>query len=205
MERTADDGRLDRLLEDHRSNAVVSWLLTAFVVAVAVASLLRGQLLWAGFTLAIAVLALLPPTAYRTPVVMLPWEVLLLGSLPVLGRTFAENLLATQLATYLSVAAIALVVAVELHVFTAVRMTDWFAVFFVVVTTTATAGVWSVVQWLSDVYLHTAFIHSEQALMWDFVAATAAGVLAGVVFELYFRRRARADERLPAGLEDAPR
>jgi hypothetical protein len=79
-----------------------------------------------------------------------------------------------------------------------------FAVLFVVVTTMATAGVWAVVQWLSDVYLGTGFILTgesesvvERALMLNFVAATVAGVLAGVVFELYFRRYADASARLP--------
>jgi len=100
-------------------------------------------------------------------------------------------------ATYLSVAALALVVAVELHVFTPVEMTYWFAVLFVVVATIATAGVWAVVQWLSDIYLGTTFIHSEHRLMWDFVAATVVGVIAGVVFEWYFRRFARVGPRLP--------
>jgi hypothetical protein len=33
--------------------------------------------------------------------------------------------------------------------------------------------------------------------MWDFVAASLIGLLAGVLFELYFRRRASPDARLP--------
>jgi hypothetical protein len=33
--------------------------------------------------------------------------------------------------------------------------------------------------------------------MWDFVAATVAGVFAGVLFEYYFRRRARLRRRIP--------
>ncbi|TKX56791.1 hypothetical protein EXE48_18290, partial [Halorubrum sp. ASP1] len=33
--------------------------------------------------------------------------------------------------------------------------------------------------------------------MWDFVAATVAGLLAGLLFEYYFRRRAGSRERLP--------
>jgi cyanophycinase-like exopeptidase len=41
--------------------------------------------------------------------------------------------------------------------------------------------------------------------MWDFVAATGAGVLAGVVFDRYFRRRARVERRLPDEVEEAVR
>jgi hypothetical protein len=129
------------------------------------------------------------------------------------GRTTATVVLTTELATHLSVAALALVVAVELEVFTPVRMPPWFAVLFVVIATMATAGVLAVSQWLSDLYLGTTFLLSpgrsedavHAAVMGDFLAATAAGVLAGVVFEWYFRRRVRGERRYagasPGGAE----
>jgi hypothetical protein len=141
---------------------------------------------------------------------MLPWELLALAALPVIGRTivagrtFGDLTLTGRVTTYLAVAAVALIIAVELDLFTTVRMNDQFAVLFVVVTTTAAAGIWAVSQWLSDIYLGTSFLLGrgpehvvEEALMWDFVAATIAGVLSGVLFEFYFRRRSGADQRLP--------
>jgi len=93
-------------------------------------------------------------------------------------------------------------------------MSHRFAVVFVVVTTMAAAGIWAVVRWLSDVLVGTRFLYDgrpehviEEALMWDFVAATVAGVFAGVLFEYYFRRRARLARRIPgsdpAGYPDA--
>jgi hypothetical protein len=101
----------------------------------------------------------------------------------------------------------ALMLAVQLDLFTPVRMNDRFAVLFVVVATTAAAGIWALSQWLSDIYLGTGFLlgrgdpHAvETALMWDFVAATIAGVVSGVLFEFYFRRLSAADERLPEGM-----
>jgi hypothetical protein len=107
------------------------------------------------------------------------------------------------LTTYLAVAAVALVIAVELDAFTAVRMNRAFALLFVVVATAAAAGVWAVVQWVSDLYLGTSLLLDgrpeevvETELMWDFVAATATGVLAGLLFEYYFRRRARTGARV---------
>jgi hypothetical protein len=172
-----------------------------------------GELLWAGFVATLAVLAVVPAVVFRSPWAMLPWEVLALASLPVLGRALVVGetlfgvVLTGRLVTYLAVAAVALIVAVELDVFTPVRMNYSFAVLFVVVTTVATAGVWAVVQWLSDVYLGTAFVLTgdpesvvERALMLDFVAATVAGLLAGVVFELYFRRYADTSARLPTAV-----
>ncbi|USZ68061.1 hypothetical protein NGM10_15170 [Halorussus salilacus] len=189
--------RLDSVVEDERANAALGWVLVVFILLVAVESLLGGDLLWAGFAAFVAGVALVPAVVHRTATMMLPWEVLALAALPILGRTLATVVLTSRVATYLSVAALALIVAVELHLFTTVKMTHWFAVLFVVIATIAAAGVWAVVQWLSDVYLGTAFIENEHRLMWDFVAATAVGGLAGVIFEWYFRRFARLDSRLP--------
>ncbi|SIR22858.1 hypothetical protein SAMN05421858_1909 [Haladaptatus litoreus] len=195
-------GRLGALVENERVNAGLAWTLVGFLLVVVVASLLQADFLWAIFAGFVFVVAVIPPLSYRNADAMLPWEVLLLAALPVLGRTLATLALTTRVATYLSVAALALIVAVELHVFTPVRMTHWFAVLFVVIATIATAGVWAVIEWLSDIYLGTAFIESEHLLMWDFVYATAIGVVAGIVFELYFRRVAPPRTRLPNDVQE---
>jgi hypothetical protein len=198
------------VVEDRRANALAGWLLVVFLVGLAVADFAAGNRLWAGFALAVAVIAVIPAVAYRSHEAMLPWEVLVLASLPLLSRALVTGqridsiTLTGRVSTYLAVAAVALILAIELDVFTPVRMNYTFAVFFVVVATMAAAGIWAVLQWLSDIYLGTALILDgraehviERALMWDFVAATLAGLLAGVVFELYFRRRARTARRLP--------
>ena len=193
---------LDRVVEDERVNAGVAWLLVGFLALTVVESVLDGDLLWAGFSAFVVALALVPTVTYRNRTAMLPWEVLALSALPILGRSLATMVLTSRVTTYFAVAALALIVAVELHVFTAVKMTHWFAVLFVVVATIATAGVWAVVQWLSDVYLGTAFIHSEHRLMWDFVAATVVGGMAGVVFQWYFRQFTSVGPRLPDEIGD---
>jgi hypothetical protein len=227
-------------------NAAASWVLVAIIAGIAAGAVLAGQALYAAFAVAVVVLAAVPPARFG-PRAMLPWEVLALCALPLFARAAAVRLLTTggaaSVATYLSVAAVALVVAVELDVFTPVRMTDWFAVLFVVVATLAAAGAWAVVQWASDMLLGTTFIYpvspapaevagagpadrlawvgavvtdeaelavtpavetaAETALMWDFVAATAAGALAAGVFEWYFRRLADGGGRLPADVWEA--
>jgi hypothetical protein len=198
---------LAELLEQRRTNAVLAWLLVAFLGLVVVESALTGDLLWAAFAGTVVTLAVLPAVAHRDSRKMLPWEVLALGALPVVGRATATVVLTSELATHLSVAALALVVAVELEVFTPVRMPPWFAVLFVVIATMATAGVLAVARWVSDLTLGTTFLllpdRSEAAVhaavMGDFVAATAAGVLAGVVFEWYFRRRVGGERRYAEG------
>ena len=196
------------LLSGQRRNAALSWSLVGFLVVAVATSVVTGDLLWAGFALVVAVLTVLPPLALRDRTVMLPWEVTALCALPILGRAFSTGTLTNQLATYVSVAAIALVVAVELHLFTSVRMTDSFAVALVVVATLAMAGLWAVARWLVDLTLGTGFLLDpalsesviERRLMWEFVASTAAGLIGGFVFTLYVRRRIEPDVRFPDGV-----
>jgi hypothetical protein len=190
-------GDVTELLRDRRINAALGWLIVALLVGVVAGSLLENRLLWALFAATVAGLALLPPVALRSTDAMLPWEILLLAALPVVGRVFATVPVTGNLANYLSVAAIALIIAVELQLFTSVRMTTRFAVVFVGVMTMGTAGVWAVVRWVADQTIGTTFIlnpalseHAiEEALMWEFVASTVAGVGAGLLFAVYVSRQ----------------
>ena len=202
---------LEQVFDDARTNAILAWVLVGFVAVVAVGNLVSGGLLWAGFAAVVAGLAVLPPLQFRTARAMLPWEVLALAVLPLLGRTFATVPVTSDLFTYLSVAAIALIVAVELHVFTPVKMNKAFAVSFVVIATLAAAGIWAVARFVLDSTLGTAFLldptlseaEIEHDLMLEFVYSTAAGVLGGVVFEWYFRRLRRRESCIPAEVKAA--
>jgi hypothetical protein len=204
------DAGLRRLVERRRLNAILGWAFVAVLCLIGAGAAINGRPLWAGFTLTLVVLAVLPVVAFHRPDAMLPWEVLALASIPSLGRllvvgqTVGGVTLTGRITTYVAVAAVALILAVELDVFTPVRMSDSFAVAFVAITTVATAGLWAEVRWLSDILFGTGFLLDgrpehviEDALMWDFVAATVVGVAAGVLFELYFRRYADATPRYP--------
>lgn len=208
---------LARILHDSRANAIIAWLLVVVVALLAGASVSEGELLSAGFAVAIVALAVVPPVGFRHVQAMLPWEVLVLAALPVLGRTVVvvTGIGTGRLATYVSVVAIALIVAVELHVFTGVRMNPRFAVAFVVLTTMAAAGVWAVARWVPDVLFGTTFLLKpgveesviEHRLMLDFVASTVVGLIGGAVFQLYFRRQAPLADRItegPADFEEFP-
>lgn len=195
-----DRSDIGRVVEDARVNAVLGWGLVSLVVLAAGVSLAQGEVLWTGFALVVATVAVAPAVLLRSPRSMLPWEVLALAALPLLARPVGGPA-ASDVATYLSVAAIALLLAVELHVFTPVRMTHTFAVFFVVVATMATAGIWAVARWSADIYLGTGFDLDERALMLEFVASTVAGIGAGIVFDVYFRRYVHAAERLDPEVE----
>ncbi|WP_411963913.1 hypothetical protein [Haloferax sp. YSMS24] len=208
---------LHQLVRSRRLNATLAWLFVGFLSAVAVASVVTdNDLVWGGFAAIVAALSVVPAVAYREPQAMLPWEVVALASFPIVarvlvrGETIGGMTFTGRVSTYLAVAAVALIIAVELDVFTPVRMNREFAVFFVLVGTMAAAGVWAVVQWLSDIYLGTSLLLNgrpeeviETTLMWDFVAATLSGFLSGLLFEYYFRRRAYSRERLPTDVVEA--
>ena len=199
-------GGLGSFLRSARANATVAWLLLFGVGSIAAVSVVVGDLLWAGFALAIIAIALVPPATFRAGRVMLPWEVLALVTFPLAGRVLASGGMTQLLASHVAIAALALIVAVELHVFTPVRMTDWFAVAFVIVTTLATAGLWAVVQWVSDVILGTQLIPNLRILMIHFTGAKIAGFGAGILFTYYFRRTSTVHHRCCPGfdLRDQP-
>jgi len=200
--RTAED-----LLANRRKNALAGWVIMVFLGAVAGKSFVTGDLDWGIFVAVVLSLCIIPPLAFRNPDVMLPWEVMALAALPTFGRAVATFELTSDLYLYLSVAALALVVAVELDLFTRAKLTVGFAIAFVLLATLATAGTWAVVRWGLDVWVGTTtilepgvdgqVIHDE--LMYEFGWAAVAGLTAGLVFELYFRRRAHSEERIPEG------
>ncbi|MFB6117821.1 hypothetical protein [Halosegnis sp.] len=204
---------LGTVLQDARTNAAAAWLLIAFLLVVAGANAVTVDPLWAGFAVVVAALALVLPVVYRNPLAMLPWEVLFVAALPLVARVLVEFApLQSDVITYIAVAAVALVVAVELHLLTPVEMSYRFAVAFVIIATMAAAGLWAVVRYASDILLGTtlllppggtaaseaALAAAEHQLMIEFVASFIAGIGAGALFEGYFRRLGRDDELLAA-------
>jgi hypothetical protein len=167
-------------------NATLSWLLLAVLAGVAAVNLVDGDLLWAGLAATIVAVALVPTALTRDKSVVVAWEALLFTAVPLVlhvAGVFAGP------STYLAVAGLALVVAVEITAFSSAEMPPWFAVLFVVMTTATVAAAWGIVQFAADYYLGTDLLAGREDLMWDLVAATGVGVLAGVLFELYFDRR----------------
>lgn len=201
------DHEFGDLLTNGRVNAVLAWGLCSLFVFSVVESVASADYLWSAFALFVALVVALPAVVSGDRRRLPPWEVVALAGLPVVGRAAARFSVTNTVTTYLSIAALALLVAVNLHLFTPVEMNLGFAVLFVVVTTLATAGVWAVVRWASDLYLGTTLLLEpelsreavETALMWEFVGASVAGLVAGLVFEGYVRRRARVGTRILGG------
>jgi hypothetical protein len=169
---------LARLFRSGRTNAAIAWLLVGVLAVTFVESILGFDRLWMDFVAATAAVVLVPPVAHRDWRVMLPWEPLVLALLPVLVRALLGGELGT-FAYYLSVSGLALIITVELHVFTELRMTHWFAVIFVSMTTMASVAAWTVVRWTLDRWLGTSFLTDNEALMTEWAAVAVAGLAAG--------------------------
>jgi hypothetical protein len=197
-DRARSEDLLATLFRSGRVNAIISWSLVGVLGLVLLESLVDFDRLWILFVAVTGVIVLVPPVSYRDWRMMLPWEVLVLALFPILIRGLFGGELGT-FGYYLSVAGLALIVTVELHTFTTVRMTHWFAVVFVTMTTMASVAAWAVVRWLSDQLLGTEFLskpgmtsmEANATLTVEFVWVTLAGLVAGVLFDAYFKRRGR--------------
>ncbi|GAA0241397.1 hypothetical protein ACFFQF_29805 [Haladaptatus pallidirubidus] len=192
--------QLDAVIEDNRFNSLISWLIVAVLVLAAVASVISGEPIWAVFVTGGLMIILLPVGVHRDPSVMPPWEILVFAALPITSQFFNLPDIFADLTTYLAILAIGVLVVVELHVFSSVKMTPRFAVAFIIFVTMATAGVWAILQYASDVYFNTTLIQNKTTLMWDLVFATAISLVASPFFAIYFRWIEAVDVRgLTAG------
>lgn len=173
----------------------ISWLLVGVLGLAILKIFIDGDPIWAAFLLVALGILVLPAVVFRDWSAVLPQEVTALAVLPGVSRAF-DLVWVTEYATYIGVAALALAVVTELVLFTDAEMSHWFADVMVVLTTMAAIGVWTILQFVSDVYLGTELLASADAVMWNFIRATAAGVVAAVVFELYFAYQTTADSPL---------
>lgn len=194
---------LEDLLAGGRRNATISWALLGVAALSAVSSGLVAGPLWSVFAVFVVALAMVPPLVYRSRYVMLPWEVLAMATLPLIGLAVDLQRFTGPLYAYIAVAAVGLVVAVELDSFTEIKMSPGFAIVLVVATTMAAAALWSMLDWYADILLDRGFETTNDELMIEFVWATAAGFFAGVIFWLYFRRQVSQRKRVPEELQEA--
>lgn len=179
-------------IKDTRVNAAIAWALAVVFVAIAVVSFLNILFVETVMATIAAFVAISPAVVYRSWIRTVPWPLLLVASLPLFVAT-AQPVFFDDLVTGISVATLAMLVVVALELTSTVRMTPQFAIFFTVIVTLATAGFLAVGSAASAAYLGTTFIKTNTELMIIFTATLIAGVIAGVLFWLYFRRRLAAN------------
>lgn len=199
--------RFRAFADSRRVNAVTNWLATVVLLVAAAALAVAGQRLWPLFALVAVGVVAVPPARTRDPWVTLPAELVVLVAAPVVTRAAGVT---TSVTPFVAVAALALLVVIDLDAFTSLEMTPGFAVAFVVVTTMAFAGTWAIAEFAADALLGTSYVGGQRETNLDLLTATLVGVLAGVAFTAYFReagrvgylREASATRRVD-GVEDA--
>lgn len=177
--------RLRAVVHDERMNALIGWMLTGIVILTAMESFLTAAFLWGGVALLVVVVIVVPAVVTGEWTVMVPWPLPLIAAAAMIVRRLG---ISVEIAGYFAVVALALIVVIELDAFTPVEMTRRFAVAFAALTTLAVQGVWTIAQYYSDLWLGTAFLHSQRELQLDIVVVTAIGITMGVVFEWYFEK-----------------
>lgn len=192
---------LSELLSERRRNATISWLLLALAALAGVGGVIVTGPLWSVFAVVIVLLGLVPPIAFRSRFVMLPWEVLAVALLPLIGIAIGTDRLTSPLVAYLAIAAVGLVIVVELEAFTSLQMSPGFAIVLVVASTMAAAALWAMLQWYAAIALERPFELTNDELMIEFIYATLAGFAGGILFRTYFRRYVSQSERVPEELE----
>jgi hypothetical protein len=176
---------LSSLVRSERTNAALGWTFAGVTAAVGIAAAVTGALAWAGLWFLLALVVAVP--AMRTG----NWKTLVPWPLPALGAAAAVVQgvgLYPELTGYVAVASLALLVVVELDVFSSVEMSRRFTVVFAAMTTMAAQAWWTVVQFVSDWWFGTTFLRSQTELQWDIVAVTVVAIVVGGFFVWYFER-----------------
>ncbi len=176
---------LEQLVHGRQTNAAIGWVLLSVVAVSAVESVLIATVLWRLLALLVVAVAAIPALYTRDWTVMVPWPLLSVAAVAVLARAIG---LGPEIAGYLIVATLALIVVVELDVFTSIELSRRFAVAFAVMMTMACQALWTVAQFYSDRWFGTQFLRSQTELQRDIVIVTLVGLVLGVLFEWYFTR-----------------
>ncbi|SDK01220.1 hypothetical protein [Natronorubrum texcoconense] len=176
-----------RAFHGQRTNALLSWVAVAIVLAVGGWALLEGLVHETLFAATVVVIALVPAAVLGSKRAALPWEVTVVAVVPLLAATIAPDLWTRQIVLYAGAAALALALTLEIHGLTEVQFERWLAVAFVTMLAAAIAATWATLTWAQDLVAGTSIIASNAEVMWLLIAATAAGLFAGVCFDLYYR------------------
>ncbi|MFC4359563.1 hypothetical protein ACFO0N_16595 [Halobium salinum] len=174
---------LQEVLGTDRANAAAVWVVAAALLVAAVLQALAGEWLWTALALAAVGLTAVPALSYRDPRVTPPVWVPLLAAAPLVVRPYQPF---AHLATYTSIAVLALMTAVNLNALTDVRFTPRVGVLVVVTTTMGLSGVWVMLVGLSDMLLGTNYVAGMAELNREFIASVLTGLVGGAVFERYF-------------------
>jgi hypothetical protein len=171
-----------------------------FLTLLGIGNFIYGRFMWTILIAFVIGIIIIPAIRMRKLSVMPSWYFIFLAILPIIGSSTAWYFFSTSIPFYISVATISLLVAAEINWFTSVKMTYKFAILLVIVTTLAISGLWHLVEWLLDIYFGTSYLLGgispdaiNDAVMYQFIYATIAGVAAGALFGWHFRSSNNTD------------
>jgi len=173
----------------------LSWISSLVLFFCTTYVVLNLDWLWAVFGVTALSLYVLPIVSTKDPFRVVPWEMSLLLSSPIIlhiseqSRTLSDNLLwwddLASLAFAFSLSTIGFLITVELQMYTTVRMNRAFSVFFVFMFTLSVSGFWHLGEFLSDTFSDSTNLVSNEALMKGLLWAMIGGLLMGFVYYLY--------------------
>lgn len=184
---------VDDLVHGQRANAAIGWTVAGVLTMAAAMNIATNAIVWGGLSLLLAAVVAIPALATHDWTAMAPWPILSVAAIAVIARVMGWYPEATG---YVAIATFAIVIVVELDVFTPIHLSRRFAVGFAVMTTLAMEAIWIIVQFFSDQLLGTGFLSTQTELQEDIVIVTVVGFAIGVTFYWYLTRVA------PAGLVD---
>lgn len=180
---------LDIPLPGERGNAVIGWVVAIIVTVAAAVNFLSNAPIWGGLFLFLVAAITLPAVVTHNWTIMVPWPLPVVAAIAVVLRVAGVYPGASG---YVVIATLALVIVVELDVFTPIRLSRRFALGFAVLTTLALEAVWIIIQFLSDRLLGTGYLTTQTELQEDIVIVTLTGFAFGVIFYWYLTRLAPA-------------
>lgn len=172
---------LDAFVEAHRTNARLAWAVTAAMAAIALWRAIAGDVEGTLLAASVTVLVAAPGPFYRSFAVTVPWEIATVAAAVVTWSAVTAG----PAALYASVAVAALVAVLDLHLFTAARMSHRVAGGLVVIGTAAAAGAWVALRWAGAAGFGVGVLPDHGSIMTELLIASAAGLLVGLGFEAY--------------------
>lgn len=183
-------------MDPRKIEALLSWIIIIWLIGYVILAFVKLDFWWALVGIVSLLIVSSGMISKLSAFNVMPFELIFILILPLYinatGYTkSAEDIEAWKtLLSQTSVMAysvIGMFLIAELMAFTSLKMNRTFAVFFVTVFCLSTSAIWSVFEYLSDLFLDTDLIESNYAVMTRFIYSFIGGILMGIFFDLYLR------------------
>lgn len=183
-------------MDPRKIEAALSWIVIIWLIGYIILAFVKLDLWWALVGTVALVIVSSGMVSKLSVFNVMPFELIIILIIPLYihatGYTrSAEDIESwktlvsqTSVMTY---SVIGMFLIAELMAYTSLKMNRTFAVIFVAVFCLSASAVWSVFEYVSDLFLDTDLLVSNQAVMTRFIYSFVGGILMGVFFDLYLR------------------